>query len=113
MPEATLTHDPVEDLEDGELDEMDQPETDDVRPGEDAVESPKGAVNEVSQNNAPRQPPNQTAPSQQSSFPGMPAAVTVGVNNEALKNLMMSWYYAGYYTGLYEGQNAAANPAAA
>ena len=26
------------------------------------------------------------------------------VQNEALKNLMMSWYYAGYYTGLYEGQ---------
>ena len=26
------------------------------------------------------------------------------VKDEALKNLMMSWYYAGYYTGLYEGQ---------
>jgi hypothetical protein len=21
-----------------------------------------------------------------------------------MKNLMMSWYYAGYYTGLYEGK---------
>jgi len=28
--------------------------------------------------------------------------------DEALKNLMMSWYYAGYYTGLYEGQQKAA-----
>lgn len=27
------------------------------------------------------------------------------VKDEALKNLMMSWYYAGYYTGLYEGQH--------
>lgn len=26
------------------------------------------------------------------------------VQNEELKNLMMSWYYAGYYTGLYEGK---------
>lgn len=26
------------------------------------------------------------------------------VKDEALRNLMMSWYYAGYYTGLYEGQ---------
>lgn len=26
------------------------------------------------------------------------------VNDETLKNLMMSWYYAGYYSGLYEGQ---------
>jgi hypothetical protein len=28
----------------------------------------------------------------------------VMVGDEALRNLMMSWYYAGYYTGLYEGQ---------
>ena len=31
------------------------------------------------------------------------------VQDEALKNLMMSWYYAGYYTGLYEGQQQAQN----
>lgn len=29
------------------------------------------------------------------------------VQDEAMKNLMMSWYYAGYYTGLYEGQQKA------
>lgn len=28
--------------------------------------------------------------------PGLPQ------NNEALSNLIMSWYYAGYYTGLYQ-----------
>ena len=27
--------------------------------------------------------------------------------NEALRNLMMSWYWAGYYTGHYEGQEHA------
>jgi hypothetical protein len=26
------------------------------------------------------------------------------VHDDNLKNLLMSWYYAGYYTGLYEGQ---------
>jgi len=26
------------------------------------------------------------------------------VQDENLKNLMMSWYYAGYYTGLQAGQ---------
>ncbi|EGY15816.1 uncharacterized protein VDAG_06980 [Verticillium dahliae VdLs.17] len=26
------------------------------------------------------------------------------VQDEGLKKLLMSWYYAGYYTGLYEGQ---------
>lgn len=30
-----------------------------------------------------------------------------GVKDEALKNLIMSWYYTGYYTGLYEGQQQA------
>lgn len=29
------------------------------------------------------------------------------VQDEGLKNLMMSWYFAGYYTGLYEGQQKA------
>jgi len=32
------------------------------------------------------------------------------VKDEALRNLMMSWYYAGYYTGLYDGQRVQ-NPA--
>lgn len=35
---------------------------------------------------------------------GMPDLLTTGVQDEGLKNLMMSWYYAGYYTGLYEGR---------
>lgn len=29
------------------------------------------------------------------------------VQDENLKRLMMSWYYAGYYTGLFEGQQQA------
>jgi hypothetical protein len=31
------------------------------------------------------------------------------VHDENLKNLMMSWYYAGYYTGLHAGQQQAAS----
>jgi hypothetical protein len=31
----------------------------------------------------------------------------VAVQDEGLKKLLMSWYYAGYYTGLYEGQQQA------
>ena len=43
-----------------------------------------------------------------SSAPGMtlPQGLAVGGQDEALKNLMMSWYYAGYYTGFYEGQKS-------
>ena len=32
-----------------------------------------------------------------------------GQTDEGLKNLMMSWYWAGYYGGLYEGQKQAGN----
>lgn len=32
------------------------------------------------------------------------------VQDPALKNLMMAWYYAGYYTGLYEGRKQASQP---
>ncbi|KAJ6000323.1 hypothetical protein N7481_000732 [Penicillium waksmanii] len=37
----------------------------------------------------------------------MPEAVMTNVQDENLKRLMMSWYFAGYYTGLYEGQQKA------
>ena len=30
--------------------------------------------------------------------------------DDELKNLMMSWYYAGYYTGLREGQQQGRQP---
>ena len=36
---------------------------------------------------------------------------TPGQNDEGLKNLMMSWYWAGYYGGVYEGQKQASGPA--
>ncbi|KAH7149861.1 hypothetical protein B0J13DRAFT_277310 [Dactylonectria estremocensis] len=34
-------------------------------------------------------------------------AVLGSVQDENLKKLLMSWYYAGYYTGLFEGQQQA------
>ncbi|OKL59244.1 hypothetical protein UA08_05729 [Talaromyces atroroseus] len=46
--------------------------------------------------------------------PSVPDALLGQVQDPALKNLMMAWYFAGYYTGLYEGQRQAApngNPA--
>ncbi|KAF2771329.1 hypothetical protein EJ03DRAFT_38967 [Teratosphaeria nubilosa] len=37
----------------------------------------------------------------------VPQALMSTVQDEGLKNIMMSWYYAGYYTGVYEGQQKA------
>ncbi|KAL2137643.1 hypothetical protein VTI28DRAFT_8677 [Corynascus sepedonium] len=38
--------------------------------------------------------------------PTMPGPTTVlgTIQDEELRKLLMSWYYAGYYTGLYEGK---------
>lgn len=36
--------------------------------------------------------------------PVPPQALLGSMQDEGLKRLLMSWYYAGYYTGLYEGQ---------
>ncbi|KAF4342979.1 Survival motor neuron 1 [Fusarium beomiforme] len=41
-------------------------------------------------------------------LPSFPMQTVLGsVQDESLKKLLMSWYYAGYYTGLYEGQHQA------
>ncbi|KAL0940884.1 survival motor neuron-like protein 1 [Colletotrichum truncatum] len=52
-----------------------------------------------------------------SSSGGAPGPATMGpqgllgsVQDEGLKRLLMSWYYAGYYTGLYEGQQQTQEP---
>lgn len=49
----------------------------------------------------------QNEPSEMPNTSGMPAAIMDAVKDDGLKNLMMSWYYAGYYTGLYEGEQKA------
>jgi len=36
--------------------------------------------------------------------PAIPQHLIGTVQDEGLKSLLMSWYYAGYYTGLYEGK---------
>ncbi|KUJ12027.1 uncharacterized protein LY89DRAFT_219529 [Mollisia scopiformis] len=46
-----------------------------------------------------------SVPEQASSrSPALPQHLIGQVHDEGLKNLLMSWYYAGYYTGLYEGR---------
>ncbi|KAM0715595.1 hypothetical protein Q7P37_009093 [Cladosporium fusiforme] len=51
--------------------------------------------------------PATAPPAQQGAPAAMPQALLNSVQDEGMKNLMMSWYYAGYYTGLLEGQQKA------
>ncbi|KAI5457357.1 hypothetical protein BGZ63DRAFT_475048 [Mariannaea sp. PMI_226] len=50
-------------------------------------------------------PPNKGSTAGLGAFPVQ--AVLGSVQDENLKKLLMSWYYAGYYTGLFEGQQQA------
>ncbi|KAI5359854.1 putative SMN complex subunit Smn1 protein [Septoria linicola] len=59
------------------------------------------------QASAPVPGPSIPAPPALPGLSSLPQALVGGAQNEDLKNIMMSWYYAGYYTGLYEGQQKA------
>lgn len=64
------------------------------------------AVNEIANSveaTAKNEPPavSETTPSL---APPLPPHLVGSVHDEGVKNLLMSWYYAGYYTGLYEGE---------
>jgi hypothetical protein len=37
----------------------------------------------------------------------LPQVLINSVKDENVRNLMMSWYWAGYYTGFHEGQQSA------
>jgi len=47
---------------------------------------------------------NQASGGKSSKGSALPQHLIGQVHDEGLKNLLMSWYYAGYYTGLHEGQ---------
>ena len=104
-----------EDLEDGELEE---------EPGSAQVEPNRDSIENLHESEQKEHPINANITVDQQENPGMPNAIINGgeipktqfalhwtdfslVKDETLKNLMMSWYYAGYYTGLYEGQQQA------
>ncbi|RSL64202.1 hypothetical protein CEP53_004159 [Fusarium sp. AF-6] len=69
-------------------------------------EQPSTSAQEAENEDAPssRNEP-QAAPQGLPTFPVQ--AVLGSVQDESLKKLLMSWYYAGYYTGLFEGQQQA------
>jgi len=48
-------------------------------------------------------------PAQENNVLGKKQTDILVVQDEKLKNLLMSWYYAGYYTGLYTGQQPGSN----
>lgn len=92
---------PSVELEDGELDE---PESAQALPNGDLKENCYGAP--AMETEHKQDLAHASTAEERPEKSGMPNAIMNGVKDEALKNLMMSWYYAGYYTGLYEGQQA-------
>ncbi|KAF6238175.1 hypothetical protein HO173_003809 [Letharia columbiana] len=95
---------PSEELEDGELEEDKSAQTYSNGESTENFHGPSTIESEQKERLA-----NVSTAVDQQEKPRMPNAVTNGVKDEALKNLMMSWYYAGYYTGLCEGQQQVQN----
>ncbi|KAL8971364.1 MAG: hypothetical protein Q9197_003323 [Variospora fuerteventurae] len=92
------------DLEDGEVEDNDGRVDSSVATG--ATVEPAHVREEVleQQHHVPS-PTRQNGAYDTAAPHGIPATLMHGgeTYDESLKNLMMSWYYAGYYTGLYEG----------
>ncbi|PIG80698.1 hypothetical protein AARAC_008834 [Aspergillus arachidicola] len=87
--------------------DVDEPAIDSVAASAEAQHIPRA---DVSQNaDSPEVPAQGTNNTAGPNLLGaaMPQAMLSQVQDEGLKNLMMSWYFAGYYTGLYEGQQKA------
>ncbi|CAM1509450.1 Fc.00g031890.m01.CDS01 [Cosmosporella sp. VM-42] len=79
--------DRMDELEDGE-------ETTSIEEATAADQVPPTAHHEPSTGQTPKPP-----------LPALPPQAILGsMQDENLKKLLMSWYYAGYYTGLFEGQ---------
>lgn len=76
-----------------------------------AEASSEPQIKDSAQNPSGMQKPSETHPSDTlSSAPPFPESMlAIGPaggshGDPAMKNLMMSWYWAGYYTGLHDGQ---------
>ncbi|KAK1827577.1 hypothetical protein QBC39DRAFT_361533 [Podospora conica] len=94
----------VEDLLDPEQQTKTTASSDNAKP---ETSEPIAAASETAPHDANKTQPG-VAPPKPMGGRGMPPQVLLGsVQDEGLKRLMMSWYYAGYYTGLYEGKQQA------
>ncbi|KAJ4127186.1 hypothetical protein NW768_008813 [Fusarium equiseti] len=83
--------------------EPEQPQTTETQ--ENVLISERAEENKIPSS---RNESTEPAPSQPQGVPAFPIQTVLGsVQDESLKKLLMSWYYAGYYTGLYEGQQQA------
>ncbi|KAF2184425.1 hypothetical protein K469DRAFT_579780 [Zopfia rhizophila CBS 207.26] len=77
---------------------------DDAEVGQDPMQEPTTSGDQEQSRGAETSvQPHNVAPA------AMPQAILGTAQEENLKNLMMSWYYAGYYSGLYDRQQKAAS----
>ncbi|QDS76414.1 hypothetical protein FKW77_004097 [Venturia effusa] len=103
-PAVTAVEAPKETTEDNNDDvEMD------VSADEETQESTALSRSTIAENPALRQQsePGQSQETAAATVKPMPQTLLDSVQDESLRNMMMSWYYAGYYTGLHEGQQKA------
>ncbi|MCJ1283410.1 hypothetical protein MMC26_002738 [Xylographa opegraphella] len=95
-----------ESLEDGELEGTEAAMSNNLQPDKEHEEMPS------TKPRIPIRRPDTTSPQLTQNLSSIPEGViAASTQEEAQKNLMMSWYWAGYYTGFYEGQKQASGSA--
>ncbi|KAJ3521129.1 hypothetical protein NM208_g13435 [Fusarium decemcellulare] len=83
------------------------PEPRDDAEATEPTSAPTSAPEAILNEKAPSSSRNESQAAPQG-LPAFPVQTVLGsVQDENLKKLLMSWYYAGYYTGLFEGQQQA------
>ncbi|KAJ8118648.1 hypothetical protein OPT61_g399 [Boeremia exigua] len=109
--EAAATPEAVAEA-DGKSDQMDtedsMQETEDLGGADQAETQPQETTTSENPNQPQAANAGTTAP-RDTIWDAMPQALLGTVQDENLKNIMMSWYYAGYYTGLHAGQQLPKN----
>ncbi|KAK4135568.1 hypothetical protein BT67DRAFT_376532 [Trichocladium antarcticum] len=86
----------IDQAEEGEVDET-VPMAESDETSHPTIPDPQGSVDAKKQGDT-------VAAIRPAAFPPGPQMLLGTVQDEELKKLLMSWYYAGYYTGLYEGK---------
>ncbi|KAI5809526.1 hypothetical protein DFH27DRAFT_150464 [Peziza echinospora] len=94
----------AEELEEGEVGPRNEEEQEDAQPAAGLPHtSPIDTLNQHPKHDEQASAAPTTGSVPHANMPQIPPGILAG-QNEALRNLMISWYFAGYYTGLYEGQ---------
>ncbi|KAL2264139.1 hypothetical protein VTK26DRAFT_1660 [Humicola hyalothermophila] len=100
VPETNVTGEPLS----GQEGQEEEGEADENAPMGESNETPNLTISDGQGSGDANKQGDRVQAGGPTLFPPGPQVLLGTVQDEELKKLLMSWYYAGYYTGLYEGK---------